>query len=78
MKHEEIMREKRFVWNGLKSIRPSVIGIHTSVKIGIDLIDISDSELIKLLIEKLNETFIGCDFIMNVDPSETYVIIDWS
>jgi adenosyl cobinamide kinase/adenosyl cobinamide phosphate guanylyltransferase len=28
------------------------------------------------LIQKLKETFIGCDII--VDPLKTYVIIDWS
>jgi hypothetical protein len=39
----------------------------------------SDSTVDKLLpqiIEKLKELFIGCD--INMDPSKTYLIIDWS
>lgn len=67
--HTKIMSEKRYVWDGLKYIRPgSRDGIYVS--------PISETVLIPLLIEKLKETFIGCD--ISIDPSNTYLIIDWS
>lgn len=63
-KHDKIMKDKRFVWDGLRTIRYSTT------------LELSESVLIPLLIEKLKETFIGCDII--IDPLKTYIIIDWS
>ena len=34
------------------------------------------NEHIPMLLEKLNEIFIGCDIV--VDPLKTYLVIDWS
>ena len=67
--HQKIMSEKRYVWNGLRYIRPGS-------KYGLEVSDVSEAVLIPLLIEKLKETFIGCDII--IDPLKTYLIIDWS
>jgi hypothetical protein len=63
-----MMAEKRFVWNELRTIRKP--------KCGGNDIDVSESILIPLLVEKLKENFIGCNII--VDPLNTYIIIDWS
>ena len=37
---------------------------------------ITKDEYLNMFIGKLEELFIGCDFIM--DPLKTYIIIDWS
>ena len=67
--HQKIMSEKRYMWDGLEYIRPGS-------KYGIEVSDVSEAVLIPLLIEKLNDTFIGCDII--IDPLKKYLIIDWS
>jgi len=67
--HHKIMAEKRFIWDGVRSMRSG--GIY-----GVYGVDISDSDLINLLVEKLKDTFIDCDVI--IDPLKTYIIIDWS
>ena len=67
--HNKIMSEKRYVWDGLKYIRPGS-------RAGIEVSPISETVLIPLLVEKLKETFIGCD--ISIDSSKEYLIIDWS
>jgi len=57
------IREKKFVWRQLQYIKQMSPGL------------ISD-EYIPRFIEKLKETFIGCDII--VDPLKTYLIIEWT
>jgi hypothetical protein len=64
--HKQIMNDRRFIWDGVRNIRIS----------GRSILDVSESVLVQLLVEKLKETFIGCDII--VDPLKTYIIIDWS
>ncbi len=56
-------REKKFVWRQLHNIR--MISGHNK-----------PDEYLHQFIEKLKETFIGCDII--IDPLKTYLIIDWS
>jgi len=72
--HEKIMREKRYIWHGLENIRPGnqfiIPGIDTR-----QFMHLSDADLIELLIQKLKETFIGCDIIVDRNNS---IIIDWS
>jgi hypothetical protein len=67
--HEAMMAQKQFVWRDIKNIRNLSYSRN-------DKIDADDSVLITLLVQKLKETFIGCDII--VDPLKTYLIIDWS
>jgi len=67
--HNKIMKEKRFVWDGLKYIRPGS-------QFGLQVSEINEAVLIPILVEKLNETFIGCDII--IDPLNTHLTIDWS
>ena len=69
IEHEKIISEKRFLWDGLKYIRPGS-------QFGLQVSEISESYLIPLLVAKLTETFIGCDII--IDPLKTYLVIDWS
>jgi hypothetical protein len=64
--HEAIMNDKRFIWDGVRNIKSS----------GSSVIDVNESILIPLLVQKLKENFIGCD--ITVDPLRTYIIIDWS
>ena len=64
--HKQIMNDRRFIWDGVRNIRIS----------GRSILDVSESVLVQLLVEKLKETFIDCDII--VDPLRTYIIIDWS
>jgi len=66
--HHKLMTDKRFVWENLRNIRQQTFGGR--------YLDISESILIPRLVEKLKETFIGCDII--IDPLKTYLIIDWS
>jgi len=63
---QAMMNDKRFIWEGLRNIRNT----------GRSILDVNESILIQLLVEKLKETFIGCDII--IDPLKTYLIIDWS
>jgi len=66
-RHDELIRDKRYIWD-LKNIRINPLPpTYTSI---------GESILIPRLVEKLKETFIGCDII--VDPLKTYLIIDWS
>jgi len=64
--HEAMMNDKRFIWDGVRNIKSS----------GSSVIDVNESILIPLLVQKLKENFIGCD--ITVDPLRTYIIIDWS
>ena len=65
-------REKKFVWRDLNNVqRPSI-----SVRSGIGPSQITKDIYLPRIIEKLKETFIGCDVIS--DPLKTYIIIDWS
>ena len=67
-KHQKIINDKQFVWNGLKNITQPTFNSPT--------FDAEESVLIEILVEKLKETFIDCDII--IDPLKTYLIIDWS
>ena len=59
-------KEKKFVWRQINSIRQfNIPGFNSKM-----------DEHLPLFIEKLKETFIGCDII--IDPLKTYLIIDWS
>jgi hypothetical protein len=55
-------REKRFVWRKLHIINITNYS--------------SNKDYIPIFIDKVKETFIGCDII--IDPLKTYLIIDWS
>ena len=66
--HQKIINDKRFVWEGLINIK--------HIEYSDPYPDSKEPILISLLIEKLKETFIGCDII--VDPLKRYVIIDWA
>jgi hypothetical protein len=57
--------EKRFVWRKLHII--SIINYPNNS---------SKNDYIPVFIDKVKETFIGCDII--IDPLKTYLIIDWS
>jgi hypothetical protein len=61
-------KEKKYVWRNLH--------ILSSIQFnGIMRISQKDQYLPRF-VEKLKETFIGCDII--IDPLKTYLIIDWS
>jgi len=60
-------KEKKYVWRNLHLIREIYIP---------GFIQPKTDEYLPRFIEKLKETFIGCDIIM--DPLKTYIIIDWS
>lgn len=62
-----LSREKRFIWNGLRI--NNRFGKYEQPQISID-------EYLPRLINKLQETFLGCDIIS--DPLKTYLIIDWT
>jgi hypothetical protein len=62
--HHKMMSEKRYIWK----VKNSTVAEYTR-KVNEDL-------LFELVIEKLKETFIGCNII--IDPLKTSVIIDWS
>jgi hypothetical protein len=66
-KHDELMRDKRYIWE-LSNVRMNPNNLMH--------VNMNDSILIPCLVENLKETFIGCDII--VDPLKTYLIIDWS
>ena len=69
--HQHMMIHKRFVWNGIKNIRT-----RPSECTGRYVVEADESILRSRLLDKLRETFIGCDII--TDPLKTYLIIDWS
>ena len=56
-------REKKFVCRNFSQHRTREAGINIDY-------------YLPRLIERLKETFIGCDVI--IDPLKTYIIIDWS
>ena len=67
--------EKRFIWRKIQQnimrhhqniMRQSGNGAQSQIK---------TNEYLPRLIEKLHETFIGCDII--ADPLQTYLIISW-
>jgi hypothetical protein len=60
------IREKKFVWRNIHQIRQFYTpGFNTQL-----------DEFLPRFVEKLKETFVGCDII--IDPLKTYLIIDWS
>jgi hypothetical protein len=59
-------KENKFVWRQLDAIRQFHIRGFTSKL----------DEYLPQFIDKLKETFVGCDII--IDPLKTYIIIDWS
>ena len=59
-------KEKKFVWRQLSAIRQFHIPGFSSKL----------DEYLPQFIDKLKETFVGCDII--IDPLKTYIIIDWS
>ena len=68
-------KEKKYVWRNLHLAR----NLHTNIHLGCGVttnISKNIDEYLPQFIEKLKETFIGCDII--VDPLKTYLIIDWS
>ena len=72
----EYSREKRIIWqtsqclNGGRIYYPTRNGIiHPKNELIMD-------EYLPRLIQKLKETFVGCDII--IDPLKTYIIISWS
>ena len=68
-------KEKKYVWRNLHLAR----NLHTNIHLGCGVttnISKNIDDYLPQFIEKLKETFIGCDII--VDPLKTYLIIDWS
>lgn len=57
---------KKFVWRQIDNIR----------RLNIQGYMLKADEYLPQFIDKLKETFIGCDII--IDPLKTYLIIDWS
>jgi hypothetical protein len=60
-------KEKRFVWRNLHAIRNLYLSGFSQG---------TTDEYLPRFIEKVKETFIDCDII--IDPLKTYLIIDWS
>ena len=61
----EYSREKRMIWQTSKCLNGER-GYYPRI---------SMDEYLPRLIEKLQETFVGCDIIM--DPLQTYIVISW-
>ncbi len=61
-------KEKKYVWRNLHILSCCQFN-------GVMTISQKD-EYLPRFVEKLKETFIGCDII--IDPLKTYLIIDWS
>lgn len=68
-------REKRFVWRNIGQIK-DMKAVSQCVTIGDVKKAMQDIECLPRFVEKLKETFVGCDII--IDPLKTYLIIDWS
>jgi hypothetical protein len=74
-------KKKMFVWylKGLQHLHIPGISNYGSYNGSYNkgtLITENFQEYIPMLLEKLNEIFIGCDIV--VDPLKTYLVIDWS
>ena len=67
-------KEKRFIWRDMNQL----ITMHRSIPMGRGHMSMTSKidEYLPRFVEKLKETFIGCDII--IDPLKTYLIIDWS
>ena len=67
-------KEKRFIWRDVNRL----ITMHISLPMRVGhMVTSSKIDLyLPKFIKKLEETFIGCDII--IDPLKTYLIIDWS
>lgn len=63
-----ISKEKKFVWRNIHHIK--------QMSPGSSIGHMEKAPYLPRFIEKLKETFVGCDII--VDPLKTYIIIDWS
>ena len=67
----EYSRDKKFVWRDLlRKIRVRDYGMGYPTQV------ITIDEYLPHLVNKLKETFIGCDIL--ADPLKTYIVIDWS
>ena len=62
------IREKKFVWRNIHQIK--------QLSPGCSIGDMEKAVYLPRFIDKVKETFVGCDII--VDPLKTYLIIDWS
>jgi hypothetical protein len=62
-----LLTDKRYIWD-LTNIRRNPHSLTNT--------NVNESVLIPRLVQKLIETFIGCNII--IDPLKTYLIIDWS
>ena len=68
-------KEKKYVWRNIQAIRQ--FNMHsTGIPYHGQGVNTKMDDHLPRLIEKLKETFIGCDII--IDPLKTYLIIDWS
>ena len=69
-----LSKEKKYVWRNIHLAR------HLNIRTSLNHLNIMNTTIMDAylpqFIEKLKETFIGCDII--VDPLKTYLIIDWS
>ena len=69
-----LSKEKKYVWRNLHLAR------HLNIMSTLNHLHIMNTtnvdKYLPRFIEKLQETFIGCDIIM--DPLKSYLIIDWS
>ena len=63
-----ISKEKKFVWRNIHQIK--------QLSPGCSIGDMEKAVYLPRFIDKVKETFVGCDII--VDPLKTYLIIDWS
>jgi len=62
------IREKKFIWRQIHQIKQ--MSPYSSFG------DMEKAPYLPRFVEKLKETFVGCDII--IDPLKTYIIIDWS
>jgi hypothetical protein len=62
------IREKKFIWRNIGQIK--------QMSPGSSIGDMEKALYLPRFVEKLKETFVGCDII--IDPLKTYIIIDWS
>ena len=69
-------REKRFIWSNLRLSNGINYEMTYRTGGGGTTQHITIEFIFPRLVEKLKETFIGCDIF--VDPLKTYLIIDWS